>query len=149
MQEWISKGHSFDIWENEDGVQAVPHLYRDWLGMNGYKNMSPKRYAAFYEEYTKEPGIYITTIAWKGGGAHATIIQRFADGSLAYIEPQYFSSISGMKRSIDELCNDGKTKIPLYDKRGIMRVDDKLLKHKCKDPITGKEYDIWSIFGVE
>lgn len=147
VQEWISRSHSFDIWENNDGTPATPNLYRDWLTSKGYKQMTPKRYKEFYEAHTTEPGIYITTIAWKGGGAHATIIQRFADGSLAYIEPQHFSSSAGMKRDIMELCNGGRTKVDKY--RGIMRVDDKLLKRKCKDPLTGKEYDIWSIFGIK
>lgn len=145
VQEWISRSHSFDIWENIDGTPAKPTLYRDWLDAKGYTNMTAKRYKSFFEEATTEPGIYITTIAWKGGGAHATIIQRFADGTLAYIEPQHFSGT--MKRSIDELCNGGKTKIPTWSKRGIMRVDDKLLKRICRD--GGKDYDIWSIFGIK
>ena len=142
VNDWISRSHSFDIWENADGTAAKPTLYRDWLNSNGYKKMTPKRYKSFYEDATKEPGIYITTIAWKGGGAHATIIQRFADGTLAYIEPQHYSG--SMKRDIMELCNNGKTTIPSYSVRGIMRVDDKLLKQKCTH--SGTEYDIWSIF---
>lgn len=145
VQEWISHSHSFDIWENIDGTPAKPTLYRDWLDAIGGTNMSAKRYKAFFEEATTEPGIYITTIAWKGRGAHATIIQRFADGTLAYIEPQHFNGT--MKRSIDELCNGGKTKIPTWSKRGIMRVDDKMLKRICRD--GGKDYDIWSIFGIK
>ncbi len=28
------------------------------------------------------------SIGWKRGGGHATILQRFADGSLRYIEPR-------------------------------------------------------------
>lgn len=147
VQEWISRSHSFDIWENADGTKAKPTLYRDWLDSKDYKQMTPNRYKEFYEAATKEPGIYITTIAWKGGGAHATIIQRFADGSLAYIEPQVYNSTRGMKRDIMELCNNGKTKIPNGSRRGIMRVDDKLLKKICKD--GDKELDIWSIFGKE
>lgn len=148
VNEWIARGHSFDIWENTDGTKAKPTLYRDYLEEHGYKNMTPKRYKAFYEQATKEPGIYITTIAWKGGeGAHATIIQRFADGSLAYIEPQHYSSATGMKRDIMELCNDGAAKIGRLSQRGIMRVDNKLLKRKCV--ADDKEYDIWSIFATK
>ena len=143
VNEWISRSHSFDIWENADGTPAKPTLYRDWLDSKKYDRMSAKRYKSFYEENTKEPGIYITTIAWKGGGAHATIIQRFADGTLAYIEPQHYNGTS-MKRDIMELCNNGKTKIPSRSVRGIMRVDDKLLKRICSH--LGTDYDIWSIF---
>lgn len=143
VNEWISRSHSFDIWENADGTPAKPTLYRDWLDSKKYDRMSAKRYKSFYEENTKEPGIYVTTIAWKGGGAHATIIQRFADGTLAYIEPQHYNGTS-MKRDIMELCNNGKTKIPSRSVRGIMRVDDKLLKRICSH--LGTDYDIWSIF---
>nr|DAL02841.1 MAG TPA: Papain fold toxin 1, glutamine deamidase [Caudoviricetes sp.] len=143
VQEWISRSHSFDIWENADGTPAKPTLYRDWLDSKGGVKMTAKRYKEFYEEATKEPGIYITTIAWKGGGAHATIIQRFADGTLAYIEPQHYSG--SMKRDIMELCNGGRAKVDSV--RGIMRVDNKLLKRKCTH--YGKEYDIWSIFGIK
>lgn len=143
VPEWISRSHSFDIWENADGTPATPTLYSDWLNAKGGQKMTAKRYKEFYEEATKEPGIYITTIAWKGGGAHATIIQRFADGTLSYIEPQHYSG--SMKRDIMELCNGGRTKVDPY--RGIMRVDNKLLKRKCKH--LGKEYDIWSIFGIK
>ena len=150
VQEWISKQHSFDIWENIDGTPAKPTLYKDWLNSKGYKQMTPKRYLEFYEEATKETGIYIITIGWKKGGGHATILQRFADGSLAYIEPQLFEITKGVKRDVLEICNKGVTIInKRQSKRGIMRVDDKLLKRFCTDSATGKTYDVWSIFGIK
>ena len=148
VSEWIAESHSFDIWENTDGSKAVPTLYADWLKQKGYRTMTPKRYKEFYEEHTKEQGIYVVTIGWKNGGGHATIIQRFADGTLKYIEPQRYEKAKGIKRDISELCNGGKRIIPKFSKRGIMRVDDKVLKRYCTDSTTGKQYDIWSIFEV-
>ena len=62
VQEWISRQHSFDIWENIDGTTAKPTLNKDWLINKGYKQMTPKRYLEFYEETTKETGNYIITI---------------------------------------------------------------------------------------
>lgn len=146
VSDWIAYGRSFDIYENQDGTAAVPTKYYDWMQSKEYKVMNPKRYKEFFEEHTKEAGIYVVTIGWKGadGGGHATILQRFADGTLAYIEPQRYNGT--MKRSIDSLCQDGCAKYGSYSTRGIMRVDDKLLKHFVTDPNTGKVYDIWSIF---
>lgn len=149
VNDWIAKSHSFDIWENADGSKAKPTLYREWLDSHGYKNMTSELYRKFYEEATTEPGIYITTIGWASGGGHATIIQRFADSTLAYIEPQVYEDSRGIKRSLLELCNDGDKYISKYSQRGIMRVDDKVLKHYCKDSFTGITYDIWSIFGIK
>ena len=62
--------------------------------------------------------------AGRGGGGHATVLQRFEDGTLSYIEPQAFDSLQGARRSIDELCEKGAA-TPFY-KRGVMRVDNKL-----------------------
>lgn len=146
VSDWVAYGRSFDIWENQDGTAAVPTKYYDWMQSKEYKVMNPKRYKEFFEEQTKETGIYILTIGWKGGGGgHATILQRFADGSLAYIEPQRYNG-KDIKRSISELCDDGCAKYGIRSTRGILRVDDKLLKHFATDPKTGKKYDIWSIF---
>lgn len=142
--DWIAFGHSFDIWENIDGTNAEPNRMTDWMTKKGYARMSAKRYKEFYEENTKEVGIYITSIGWKGNnGGHATILQRFADGTLAYIEPQEYFGL--MKRDIMEICKDGE-QIP-YFTRGIMRVDNKLLKHFCTDG-SGNKIDIWSIFNI-
>lgn len=97
MQEWISRQNSFDIWENIDGTPAKPTFYKDWLINKGYKQMTPKRYLEFYEETTKETGIYIITIGWRKGGGHATILQRFAAGSIAYIELQLIEITKGVR----------------------------------------------------
>lgn len=139
VQEWISRQHSFDIWGNIDGTTAKPTLYKDWLINKWYKQMTPKRYLEFYGETTKETGIYIITIGWRKGGGHTTILQRFADGSIAYIELQLIEITKGVKRDVLEICNNGVTIINQRQrKRGIMRVDDKLLKRFCTDSATEK-----------
>lgn len=127
LPNWISRGHSFDIWENVNGSPAIPTRYNDWMAQRGYKQMTPQRYKQFFEESCKESGTYVVTIKWKGGqGAHATIIERFDDGSLWYVEPQSYDTSIGALRDIMELCNDGAASA--FGPRGVMRVDDKLFK---------------------
>lgn len=128
LSEYLSRQRSFEAWKNTDGSPAVPTLTYDWMIAKGYKQMSKKRYAEYFEECCKETGVYILTIGWKGGGGHATVLQRFEDGTLKYIEPQVYSERSGAKRSIDELCESGATKP--YPKRGVLRVDNKLFDTK-------------------
>lgn len=127
LSDWISRGHSFDIWENANGSPAIPTRYNDWMAQCGYKQMTPQRYRAFFEESCKESGTYVVTIKWKGGqGAHATIIERLDDGSLWYVEPQSYNASRGVLRDIMELCNNGAASA--FGPRGVMRVDDKLFK---------------------
>ena len=90
--------------------------------------MNAARYKEYFEETCKEQGVYVLTIGWKGGGGHATILQRFEDGTLSYIEPQVYSASIGARRPIDELCNNGGA-VP-YHKRGILRVDNKIFNKK-------------------
>jgi hypothetical protein len=86
-----------------------------------------ERYKQFFEESCKDSGTYVVTIKWKGGqGAHATIIERFDDGSLWYVEPQSYNTSTGALRDIMELCNNGAASA--VGPRGVMRVDDKLFK---------------------
>lgn len=127
LSDWISRGHSFDIWENANGSPAIPTRYNDWMALRGYKQMTPQRYRAFFEESCKESGTYVVTIKWKGGqGAHATIIERLDDGSLWYVEPQSYNASRGVLRDIMKLCNNGAASA--FGPRGVMRVDDKLFK---------------------
>lgn len=127
LSDWISRGHSFDIWENANGSPAIPTRYNDWMAQRGYKQMTPQRYKQFFEESCKDSGTYVVTIKWKGGqGAHATIIERFDDGRLWYVEPQSYNASRGVLRDIMELCNNGAASA--FGPRGVMRVDDKLFK---------------------
>lgn len=128
LSEYLSKQRSFEAWTNADGSPAVPTLYCDWLNKKGYKQMTEKRYREFFDECCKDEGVYIITIGWKGGGGHATVLQRFNDGTLAYIEPQEYDEDKGAKRNIAGVCQKGETR-PYY-KRGVLRVDNKLFNMK-------------------
>lgn len=128
QSEYLSRQRSFEAWTNIDGSQPSPILTYDWMIKKGYKQMSKKRYEEYFEESCKDVGVYILTIGWKGGGGHATILQRFEDGTLKYIEPQVYSETVGAKRSIEELSTDGAVK-PIKT-RGILRVDNKLFNTK-------------------
>lgn len=121
---YLSRQHSFEAWKNTDGTPAVATLTCDWMNNKGYKQMSSKRYEEYFNEVCKDTGVYILTIGWKGGGGHATILQRFDDETLAYIEPQHYDKDKGAKRSISELCQSGA--VHPISTRGILRVDDKL-----------------------
>ncbi len=129
--EYLSRQHSFEAWRNIDGTPCKPALTADWMNAKGYKQMSAKRYEEYFMETCMEPGVYILTIGWKNGGGHATILQRFDDGSLNYIEPQVYDNRIGAKRSIDELCKNGAIK-PIAT-RGILRVDNKLFNSDFLD----------------
>lgn len=127
LSEWISHGRSFEVWENLDGTKVAPVFQKDWLSSHGYKQMTEKRWAEYFEETCKEEGTYILTIGWKGGGGHATILKRTKEG-LFYIEPQCYDEAVGAKRPISELCKDGGSVV--RGSRGILRVDDKKFLEK-------------------
>lgn len=146
--EWLSQGNSFKIWKNVDGSEAKPVETKDWMRQKSTKErpvheMTPAMYRQYIEENTKEEGLYILTLKWKeikkrnpdgtisikGGGGHATIIQRWKDKDgnlhLSQIEPQVYSEKVGAKRSVDILCQYLDPNPP--EGKGIMRVDNKLI----------------------
>ena len=125
LSEWISNGHSFDIWKNPDGSIAVPSLYSDFLKDNGYKKMTAKRYDEFFKEKCKDVGVYVVTIAWKGRGAHATILQRLDSGKLVYVEPQKYSG-SIFRNYYAELSNNATSVDWKIAGRGVLKIDDKI-----------------------
>ena len=84
--------------------------------------MTEQRYREYFEETCKEPGVYILTIKWRGNSAHATVLQKEADGKIFRVEPQAFNGKA--KRSLDELCERGA--IQPMSNSGILRVDDKI-----------------------
>lgn len=128
LSEYLSQQHSFEAWNNIDGTPAKPTLTLDWMKGKGYAQMTEKRYLEYFNESCKEEGVYILTIGWRGGGGHATILQRFSNGELKYIEPQVYDKDKGAQRTIDELCKSGMTK-PIST-RGVLRVDNKLFNTK-------------------
>ena len=131
---WLSKSHSFDIWNNPDGTQASPSRYQDWMQEKGLATMSAADYKSFFEEECKEQGVYVVTVAWAGnGGGHATVLQRDTDGQLYYIEPQVFEAnvTTDGRRSIDDLVNRMAPVQP--SQKGVMRVDDKMFNPDYAD----------------
>ena len=124
LNDSVAYGRSFEMWLNADGSTAEPSLTYHWMTAKGYKTMTPKRYKEYFEEACKDVGVYILTIGWKNGGGHATVLQRFNDGSLKYIEPQEYDSTQGAKRDLGELCRNGAPKP--HPSRGLLRVDNKV-----------------------
>lgn len=124
--EYLSKGRAFEIWKNIDGTPAKHISINDWLLTKGYLKMTPKRYWEYFNEVCKEEGVYELCIGWKNGGGHATILQRFANGELRYIEPQSDNSKgSGMEwKDVKYLCDIGAPNS--HSCRGLIRIDNKL-----------------------
>lgn len=126
--EYLSRGmNTWEVWKNADGTPAKHHSMNAWLDAKGYKQLTPKRYLEFFDEICKETGVYELSIGWKRGSGHATILQRFPDGELRYIEPQADNSTnSGYEwKDLTYLAENGATK-RVHDCRGIMRIDNKL-----------------------
>lgn len=125
--EYLSRGmNAWEVWKNADGTQARHTSINDWLKTKGYTKMTTKRYMEFFNEVCKEEGVYELSIGWKRGGGHATILQRFKNGELRYIEPQSDNSDgSGMEwKNVRYLGENGAANS--HDCRGIMRIDNKL-----------------------
>lgn len=99
------------------------------------QKMTGKRYKEFFEENCKEEGVYEATILWKGDGGHATILQRFADGELRYIEPQRDNSKGSGREwdNLDFLCNEGKQTYSNGSHLGVMRIDNKIFNADYSD----------------
>ncbi len=129
--DWISRGNSYEVWKNADGSKAKPTLLRDYMSKNYYLEMTEARYEKFLEESTKEEGRYEVLITWKGGGGHATVLERKKNGDLVYIEPQAYDADKGVERSIKSLSTKvGKI---AHSKDGVMRLDDKIFDTKYAD----------------
>lgn len=125
--DYLSRGtNAWEVWKNPDGTQATHISVPDWLEKKKYKMMTEKRWLEFFNETCKEVGIYGLSIGWKRGGGHMTVLQRFPDGELRYIEPQQDNSQgSGREnRNINFLAKCGAAK--QHKCRGIMRLDNKL-----------------------
>ena len=148
--EWLSEHNSFGIWENIDGSEAKPSITYDWMVEHNLKEMTPNDYKQYLDETCQEDGVYILTLGWNDGGGHATVLQR-ENGQLFHIEPQVDDGPRDAdgRRSIDDLVNrlskdplpesfwkDNNGELqrsefnnnPVVTQRGVMRVDNKLLK---------------------
>ena len=125
--EYLSRGYNcWEVWKNADGTPATYTKINDWLASKKYKQMTQKRWLEFFDETCKEEGVYGLCIGWKSGGGHMTVLQRFKDGTLKYIEPQHDNS-EGSGREWDDINNLAKEgKGTQHGCRGIMRIDNKL-----------------------
>ncbi len=123
-------GNRFDMWRNSDGTDVEPTNTLSWMKNKGYKEMNAERYMDFFNETCKDPGIYQLSINWEAGGGHSTILQRFTNGELRYIEPQR-DILSDKSRDIKWLSQQG-AKIPVGE-RGILRIDDKVFNTDYSD----------------
>ena len=133
--DWLST-HWSKCWKNTDGTPVDIITFRGWMDSHGYAAMTPARYMDFFREVCQAPGIYEIGVSWKGGGGHCTIIEKMADGTLRYIEPQHDNSPGSGRESNDlaRICSRMSSK-PYYSRTGIygvenqdgiIRIDDKL-----------------------
>ncbi len=125
--DYLSRGfNAWEVWQNPDGTPAKHYSVNTWLREKGYKQMTDQRWIKYFNEACKEPGIYGLSIGWKGSGGHMTILQRFENGELRYIEPQHDNSKgSGREsRNLAYLARAGASR--QHECRGIMRIDNKL-----------------------
>lgn len=133
--EWLST-HWSKCWKNADGTDVTIISFHSWMEQHGYSAMTPARYMAFFRDTCKEPGIYEIGLSWKGKGGHCTIIEKMADGTLRYIEPQRDNSPGSARayNDINNLCSR-MTQKPYYSRSGIygkdnedgiIRIDDKV-----------------------
>ena len=130
--EFLSWGfNAWSVWKNIDGTPAKHTTVNSFLDSHKFKQMTPKRWMQFFDETCKEEGVYALSIGWKGRGGHMTVLQRFKDGELRYIEPQHDNSKGSANEwnDINELASKGGT--TQHDCRGIMRIDNKLFNTEC------------------
>lgn len=131
LLDYLSRGtNAYEVWKNIDDTPAQYTSIVGWMADKGYKKMTPKRYLEFFDASCKETGIYELSLGWKRGGGHATILQRFPDGELRYIEPQCDNSKGSGREyaNLDYLAQHGSA-IPNIC-RGVIRIDNKLFNTK-------------------
>lgn len=138
-----SKIVAYEVWKNADGSDATFTHTDQWMRSKGYRVMTSQRYKEFFKESCKEVGIYEIMIKWKGGGRHATILQRFEDGELRYIEPQRDNSKGSRLeyRTFDWLCGQLTAKPYVYRgylDDGVMRIDNKIFDKTFYDSFDVK-----------
>ncbi len=127
-----------NIWKNKDSSDVEISSLVKWLVKhpNSFDGTDIKKqaYIDFYNESCKEVGTYITSVYWKSSGGHFTIIKRFSNGDLRYIEPQW-NNYEGSGNELQTLENylvESATKnlLKLHISRGVLRVDDKIIDEK-------------------
>lgn len=130
MSKYLSSSVNFwDKWLNADGTKASHVSVESYLKAVGKKRMSAAEYYKFYDQNTKDVGIYEVAVLWRGGGGHSTILQRFEDGELWRIDAQ--TGVRKLLTKDNDICSYAKTTVGPWDTTfGIMRVDDKVFAKK-------------------
>lgn len=129
---YLSKGNNWlDTWTEKDGSAVSITSFKDYLKAHpSWKHMTQQRYLKYFDDVCKEEGTYEVGLSWEPRGGHCTIVKRFSDGSIKYIEPQEDNSEgSGFEeKDIKYLCANMR-KDPIL-KDGAIKVSDKLLNMK-------------------
>lgn len=139
---YLSQGmQTWEKWLMPNGKKPTHTSVRDWAVKKRLARISADDYYAFYDQHTKEPGVYEVCVGWQSGGGHSTILQRFASGELWRIDAQ--TGIRGLLTKKDSICENAVHSVAsCWEGRGIMRIDDKLFNTKLvkifKKPKTKK-----------
>ena len=132
LSNYLSKGDNWlETWTEKDGSPVSITSFKDYLRAHpSWKHMTQQRYLQYFDDVCKEEGTYEVGLGWEPRGGHCTIVKRFSDGSLKYIEPQEDNSDgSGFEeKDIKYLCANMR-KDPIL-KDGAIKVSDKLLNMK-------------------
>lgn len=132
LSNYLSKGNNWlETWTEKDGSAVSITSFKDYLKAHpSWKHMTQQRYLQYFDDVCKEEGTYEVGLGWEPRGGHCTIVKRFSDGSLKYIEPQEDNSDgSGFEeKDIKYLCANMR-KDPIL-KDGAIKVSDKLLNMK-------------------
>lgn len=132
LSNYLSKGNNWlETWTEKDGSAVSITSFKDYLKAHpSWKHMTQQRYLQYFDDVCKEEGTYEIGLSWEPRGGHCTIVKRFSDGSIKYIEPQEDNSEgSGFEeKDIKYLCANMR-KDPIL-KDGAIKVSDKLLNIK-------------------
>lgn len=132
LSNYLSKGNNWlETWTEKDGSAVSITSFKDYLKAHpSWKHMTQQRYLQYFDDVCKEEGTYEVGLSWEPRGGHCTIVKRFSDGSIKYIEPQEDNSEgSGFEeKDIKYLCANMR-KDPIL-KDGAIKVSDKLLNIK-------------------
>jgi hypothetical protein len=132
LSNYLSKGDNWlETWTEKDGSAVSITSFKDYLKAHpSWKHMTQQRYLQYFNDVCKEEGTYEVGLSWEPRGGHCTIVKRFSDGSLKYIEPQEDNSDgSGFEeKDIKYLCEKMR-KDPIL-KDGAIKISDKLLNLK-------------------
>lgn len=132
LSNYLSKGNNWlETWTEKDGSAVNITSFKDYLKAHpSWKHMTQQRYLQYFDDVCKEEGTYEVGLSWEPRGGHCTIVKRFSDGSIKYIEPQEDNSEgSGFEeKDIKYLCANMR-KDPIL-KDGAIKVSDKLLNMK-------------------